>query len=148
MMILTDFIQLCVLIPFHIGDGVGINAADVQFDCDSQKMQCLSEPVQHQCTVGGSLLVWLILNETMNSLGSRSYTTVESESPFNPLPGAATAFSTDLSSDGSPLTSNISYTVQESINGYTIRCQSSDMMEDCTIDIAGTCVSLCVHDVT
>ncbi len=71
----------------------------------------------------------------MTSLGTEAYTTssdLESYTPINAVP----QFSTDLSSTSPSLISNISFTVQSSINGYTILCEDADgNMENCTIDI-------------
>ena len=72
----------------------------------------------------------------MTSLGTKSYSTVADlviiPQPFpNSLP-----FFTDYTSKSPSLISNISFTVQSSINGYTIHCEDADMnMEKCTIDI-------------
>ncbi len=72
----------------------------------------------------------------MTSLGTESYTTVNdlvtTPAPFpNSLP-----FFTDYTSKSPSLISNISFTVQSSINGYTIHCEDEEgNMENCTIDI-------------
>ena len=74
----------------------------------------------------------------MTSLGTKSYTTTSNlattPGPFNSLP-----FFTDYTSKSPSLISNISFTVQSSINGYTIHCEDGDgNMENCTIDIIGS----------
>ena len=72
----------------------------------------------------------------MTSLGTVSYTTVAdlvtTPAPFpNSLP-----FFTDYISKSPSLISNISFTVQSSINGYTIHCEDGDgNMENCTINV-------------
>ncbi len=74
----------------------------------------------------------------MTSLGTEAYTTSSdlgtTPEPFpNSLP-----FFTDYTSKSPSLISNISFTVQSSINGYTIHCDDGDgNMENCFIDIAG-----------
>ncbi len=97
--------------------------------------QCLSTPVQYQCTVTDSnILQWRVRDENMTSLGTNVYVTnsnlVTTPVPFlNSLP-----FFTDYTSKSPSLISNISFTVQSSINGYTIHCEDGDgNMENCTI---------------
>ena len=57
----------------------------------------------------------------MVSLGTESYTTSSNVAHFTTITGAE-QFYTDLSSTSPSLISNISFTVQSSINGYTIHC--------------------------
>ena len=99
---------------------------------------CLSTSVQYQCTVTDSnVLNWRIRDEKITSLGTDGYSTVAdlvtTPAPFpNNLP-----FFTDYTSKSPSLISNISFTVQSSINGYTIHCEDGDgNMENCTITIA------------
>ena len=102
-----------------------------------QAQQCLSTSVQYQCTVTDSnILNWRIRNENITSLGTEDYTTggdlVTTPAPFpNSLP-----FFNDYTSKSPSLISNISFTVQSSINGYTIHCEDGDgNMENCTINV-------------
>ena len=124
----------CFLALFFIK----IVKSTVEFDCIPAQ-QCLSTSVQYQCTVTDSnVVLWRIRDENMTSLGTVDYTTVghlvTTPAPFpNSLP-----FFTDYTSKSPSLISNISFTVQYSINGYTIHCEDGDgNMENCTIDIAG-----------
>ena len=124
------------MLDFFIEYIIGIGVAS--FACNPAQ-QCLSTSVQYQCTVTDSnVLNWRIRDENMTSLGTVAYTTVNdlvtTPEPFpNSLP-----FFTDYTSKSPSLISNISYTVQSSINGYTIHCEDIDgNMENCTIDIAG-----------
>ena len=77
----------------------------------------------------------------MTSLATEAYTTssdlVTTPVPFsNSLPSF-----TDYTSKSPSLISNISFTVQSSINGYTIHCQDGDgNMENCTVLIPGELV--------
>ena len=103
---------------------------------------CLNNDLQYQCTVTDSnILLWRIRDESMTSLGTESYDNgadlVATPEPFpNSLP-----FFTDLSSTSPSLISNISFTVQSSINGYTIHCEDGDgNMENCTVLIPGELV--------
>ena len=108
----------------------------VEFDCIPTQ-QCLSTSVQYQCTVTDSnIVLWRIRDENMTSLGTVDYTTVghlvTTPAPFpNSLP-----FFTDYTSKSPSLISNISFTVQSSINGYTIHCEDGDgIMENCIINV-------------
>ena len=112
--------------------------SNVEFDCNSAR-QCLSTSVQYQCTVTDSTtLSWRIRDENMTSLGTVGYIStidlVTTPAPFtNSLP-----FFTDYTSKSPSLISNISFTVQSSINGYTIHCEDiNGIMENCMIDIPG-----------
>ncbi len=98
---------------------------------------CPSTPVQYQCIVTDSaILRWRVRDETITSLDSRTYSNGDSLVSFIPITNAPD-FSTELSSI-SPLISNISFTVQSSINGYTILCEvSAQNSENCTINVAG-----------
>ncbi len=110
----------------------------VEFNCiPSQQCLSLGKQVQYQCTVTDSNVVrWRIRDENMTSLGTEAYTTVAdlvtTPAPFpNSLP-----FFTDYTSKSPSLISNISFTVQSSINGYTIHCEDKvedGNMENCTI---------------
>ena len=104
---------------FNVFAEMDIKSA-VDFNC-IQAQQCLSTSVQYQCTVTDyNILRWRIRDENMTSLGSLAYTTVTdlvtTPAPFpNNLP-----FFNDYTSKSPSLISNISFTVQSSINGYTI----------------------------
>ncbi len=72
----------------------------------------------------------------MSSIGTETYATSNIISPTISISNAPD-FSTDLSSTN-PLISTISFTVQSSINGYTIVCEDAGGdSESCTIDILG-----------
>ncbi len=110
----------------------------VEFKCNPTQ-QCISTSVQYQCTVtDSSLLNWRIRDENMTSLGTESYGTL-SDLVTTPVPFFySLPFCTDYTSKSPSLISNISFTVQSSINGYTIHCEDGDgNMKNCTIDIAG-----------
>ena len=111
----------------------------VQFQCGIDEYCLNNDPVQYQCTVTDShILQWRIRDENMASLGTVAYATVAdlvtTPAPFsNSLP-----FFTDYTSKSPSIISNISFTVQSSINGYTIHCEDiNGNSENCTIDIAG-----------
>ncbi len=98
---------------------------------------CLTTPVQYQCIVTNSFILrWRVRDETMTSLDTESYINGDALVSFSPITNAPD-FSTDLSSM-IPLISNISFTVQSSINGYTIQCEDAGGdSESCTINVAG-----------
>ena len=114
-----------------------MTTAVIQFQCDSE--QCLNKQVEYQCTVTGSIaLRWRIRDENMISLATESYSDGDSLTSFTPIGNNAPQFSTDLSSTSPSLISNISFTVQSSINGYTILCEDiGGDDKNCTINIAG-----------
>ena len=111
---------------------------DVQFQCSIPEY-CLDASVQHECEVLASVFLrWSITNEKTVLLGQLSYTLNQNlvqtpvMFPNNP------PFYTDLTSSYPRLTSSISFTVQSSINGYTIQCEDFEgNMKNCTINIAG-----------
>ena len=74
----------------------------------------------------------------MTSLDTESHTKGDDlSSNFNPISDAPDFF-TDLSSTSPSIISNISFTVQSSINGYTIQCGDlGGNSENCTINIEG-----------
>ncbi len=105
----------------------------------SSERICLSTSVQYQCTVTDSnILNWRIRDENMTSLGTLAYTPVNDlVTTLAPFPNSLPFF-TDYTSKSPSLISNISFTVQSSINGYTIHCEDGDgNMENCIIDIEG-----------
>ena len=72
----------------------------------------------------------------MTSLGTEEYTT-SSDLVITPAPFPnSLLFFTDYTSKSPSLISNISFTVQSSINGYTVYCEDGDgNMENCTINV-------------
>ena len=73
----------------------------------------------------------------MTTLDTETYSNGDSLVPFSPITNAPD-FSTDLSSTNPSIISNISFTVQSSINGYTILCEDAgEDVENCTINIQG-----------
>ena len=124
----------------------------MQFQCGIDEYCLNSTLIQYQCTVAGSnILQWRIRDENMASLFTRPYTAVTDlmitpEPLSNSLP-----FFTDFTSNSPSLISNISFTVQSSINGYTIHCEDGDgNMENCTVFIDGkfeSIVSACMFNV-
>ena len=74
----------------------------------------------------------------MTSLDTRIHTNGDNLVSFSPITNAPD-FSTDLSSTSPSIISTISFTVQSSINGYTIQCDDlGGDSESCTINIEGT----------
>ena len=107
---------------------------NVEFSCDAEL--CLSQQVEYQCTAGASLR-WRISDETMSTLGSRAYLSDDTVNISESI-GGAPDFSTVLRSNTNPLISNISFTVQSSIEDYTIECETpGEDSNECVINIAG-----------
>ena len=73
----------------------------------------------------------------MTTLATETYSDGDSLVPFTHITNAPD-FSTDLSSTSPSIISNISFTVQTSINRYTIQCGAAGGdSENCTINIQG-----------
>ncbi len=73
----------------------------------------------------------------MTTLGTKSYTDGDIISQTTTITSVPD-FSTDLSSTSPSIISNISFTVQSSINGYTIQCgDAGEDSENCIINIQG-----------
>ena len=98
----------------------------------------MDQLVEYQCTVSGSgflSLTWKILQDNGTQFGSPVVYA------SNVLAGSSTIgglFTVEQLSQ-SPLVSNISFTVQSSINGYTIICEDGVTLknENVTTDISG-----------
>ena len=95
--------------------------------------------MEYQCNVTGSdntlVLTWKIRNET-SQVDINTFTSVSITGPAT----LAGDFSVQQLSTN-PLVSNISFTVQSSINGYTILCEEGGGdNENCTIN-TGTIIT-------
>ena len=94
----------------------------VVLNCDGN--YCLNELVQCECTVTGFNLRWRVRDESMSQLGTQSYLVSVSTENVTTMIGGAPEFSTVLLSNNNPLVSRLSFTVQSSINGYTVECEA------------------------
>ena len=117
---------------------LGVKSA-ISLQCN--QVLCLTTPVQYQCIVTESILLrWRIIEENMTTLDTETYSDGDNLVSFSPITNAPD-FSTDLSSISPSIISNISFTVQSSINGYTILCEDlGGDSESCTINIQGDCL--------
>ena len=115
-----------MFLPFPFLAGVSSQDA-VVLDCDGN--YCLNELVQCQCTVTGFSLRWRIRDESMDQLGDQPYLSSSTENVTVTIAGA-TEFSTVLLSNVDPLVSRLSFTVQSSINGYSVECEAAGSGED------------------
>ena len=111
--------------------------ATIQFQHDTE--QCLDQLVEYQCTVTGTGffgLIWRILKDDETQLGNIVSYTSNGIGASNTIGGE---FTVEQLQPSSPIVSNISFTVQSSINGYTIVCEDSATMnnESLTITISG-----------
>ena len=108
------------------------SSANVEFSCDAEL--CLSQQVEYQCTAD-SPIRWRIRDETMSELDTQPYISGDTVNILADIDGAPD-FSTILISNTNPLISNISFTVQSSIEDYTIECETPGVdSEECVINI-------------
>ena len=106
-----------------------------QFQHDTE--QCLNQLVEYQCTVTGTgFLTWKILDDNGTQLGGTPSYTSNGGGVSVILGGV---FTVEQLQPASPVVSSISFTVQSSINGYTIVCEDSATMnnENLTINVSG-----------
>ena len=117
--------------------------ATVQLSCtdDGDTRYCINDDVQYQCSLpdGDVSLRWRIFDSNNVLLGQESYSTGDD---INDPATIASDFAAVLTSNGNPLTSNISFTVSASHDGYMIRCEQGGGggSETCDINIEGTCI--------
>ena len=115
----------------------GVNCT-IQFQHDT--VQCLGQLVEYQCTVTGTgftALAWRISEDNGTQLGNVVSYTSSGIGASNTIGGE---FTVEQLQPSSPVVSNISFTVQSSINGYTIECEDSTNAlnnESFTINIPG-----------
>ncbi len=118
----------------------GVHAAIIEFPHDTK--QCLDQLVEYQCTVDGTTLNWRVFdnNQAQLSDGFVSYTS----GGIGPNATRGGGVFTVEQLLESPVISNISFTVQSSINGYTILCEDGVTMttENLTINIASMSIVL------
>ena len=126
----------CVtILPCIIVISTGGVHATIQFPHDNE--QCLGQLVEYQCTVDAVVLNWRIFDESQAQL-SDGFVTFSSGGISQPNTVGGGVFTVEQLQQ-SPVISNISFTVQSSINGYTIHCEDGVAMtnENVTIDIIG-----------
>ena len=95
----------------------------IQFQHDTE--QCLDQLVEYQCTVTGTgftSLTWRVSDDDGTQLGDTVSYTSNSGGATVTIGGV---FTVEQLQPSSPVVSNISFTVQSSINGYTIVCEDS-----------------------
>ncbi len=119
--------------------------ATITFQPDTE--QCLDELVEYQCTVNGTVppaltLTWRILDDN-GMIGSTSYSSPSLDGAPRLIGGVFTVEQLQQS----PIISNISFTVQSNINGYTIQCEDSNTLttENLIINIAGMSISIIIN---
>ena len=115
----------------------GVNCT-IQFQHDTE--QCLDQLVEYQCTVTGTgftALTWRILEDDGTPFGNAVTYTSNGIGATITIGGV---FAVEQLQPASPVVSTISFTVQSSINGYTIVCEDSINTlnnENFTINIPG-----------
>ena len=134
-MYIINFNALHVAI-IHINYFTGVHCTS-QFQHDTE--QCLDQLVEYQCTVTGTgftSLTWKISEDNGTQLGNTVTYTSNSIGASVTIGGV---FTVEQLQPSSPIVSNISFTVQSSINGYTIVCEDSATMnnENLTINVPG-----------
>ena len=97
------------------------------------KLYCPNAEVEYNCTVSGSLTWRILQDDGMQLDGDVTYTMA----PSNQASVTIGKFSFERLSP-SPLVSNVSFTAQPNINGYTIICEDALLAnENVTIRVAG-----------
>ncbi len=97
--------------------------SQIQFQPDTTQ-HCDGEPVEYQCSVDTFTLVWSVLLNNGTQFGTDVTYILNSNAEPNAI---GDVFMPERLSEVmmSPLVSNISFTAQSSINGYTIVCQDA-----------------------
>ena len=134
MTIVLWLVQATILNTLIIVSTGGVHAT-ITFPHDTE--QCLDQLVEYQCTVDGTaplILIWRILNNNGIENSSRSYTNGNLDNSAVTI-GVFTVEQLQQL----PLVSTISFTVQSSINGYSIQCEDGITMNNVnlTINITG-----------
>ena len=109
----------------------------VQFQHDTE--QCLDQLVEYQCTVTGTgflVLSWRIFDDNGPELGNVIYTS-SNDIGFPAIIIGGVFFVQLRNVQFDIIISTISFTVQSSINEYTIVCEDPFFTEYLTINISG-----------
>ena len=127
-----DWLRATIINLLIVSTGVH---ATITFQPDTE--QCLGQLVEYQCTVDAVVLNWRVFNESQVQLIDGYATYSNGGIGSNNTIGLGLFTVEQLQQ--SPIISNISFTVQSSINGYTIQCEDGITInnEKLTINIAG-----------
>ncbi len=120
--------------PFNLYYYSGVNS-EIQFQPDTTQ-HCDGEPVEYQCSVDAFTLVWSVLQNNGTQFGTDvAYVLNVITDPGTIedvfIPERLSAVSV------SPIVSNISFTAQSSINGYTILCIDGSNLNSKNVTIKG-----------
>ena len=108
---------------------------------------CIDDPIRYWCRVdthdtSADTLEWRVLNATGDLLGSSMYGPGASVGTTRSI---GTQFTTNLTSTGGPIVSDIAFTTTADINNCTVECRALDTSSNilgtdtCSILIRGTC---------
>ena len=114
---------LCVYYYYRLSTIITGVHCTIQFQHDTE--QCLDQLVEYQCTVTGTgflSLTWRISEDNGTLFGNAVNYASNADGASNIIGGV---FTVEQLQPASPVVSNISFTVQSSINGYTIVCEDS-----------------------
>ena len=139
--LLSKFVKplLCIIIFIILQllynyDFSGVNS-QIQFQPDTTQ-HCNGEPVDYQCSIDAFILSWRVLQNNGTQFGTDATYVLNSnaepssiEDVFMPERLSAVSLS--------PLVSNISFTAQSSINGYTIQCINGNNLNNINVTITG-----------
>ncbi len=131
--------MLCIIIinyynfTFTIYYFSGVNS-QIQFQPDTT--HCNGEPVEYQCSIDTNVFTWRVLQNNGTQFGiDAGYIRNSNAEPSTIgdvfIPERLSAVTV------SPLVSNISFTAQSSINGYTIVCEDSITTNNINVTITG-----------
>ena len=98
--------------------------SQIQFQPDTT--HCNGEPVEYQCSVDTNVLTWSVLQNNGTQFGTDALYAFSSNGVPSSIEGVFIPERLSAISV-SPILSNISFTVQSSINGYTILCTDGSL---------------------
>ena len=112
----------------------GVNS-QIQFQPDTTQ-HCNGEPVEYQCSIDALILTWRVLLNNGTQFGTDAAYIIISDQAASTIgdvfiPERLSAVSV------SPLVSNISFTAQSNINGYTILCIDGVNLNNENVTITG-----------
>ncbi len=112
----------------------GVNS-QIQFQPDTTQ-HCNGEPVEYQCSIDTNVLTWRILLNNGTQFGTDALYVLNSNAEPSTI-GDVFIPERISAVDVSPLVSNISFTAQSSINGYTILCRDGINLNNINVTITG-----------
>ena len=109
--------------------------SQIQFQPDTTH-HCNGEPVEYQCSIDTVILIWRVLLNNGTQFGTDASYILNSDQATSSIEGVF--IPERLSAvQVSPIVSNISFTAQSSINGYTILCEDVVNLNSKNVTITG-----------